>query len=197
MDKVRFDIPKYEKVYDVEIDVAGKLVNVCSRLSEEEKEHTAQRLAFAQLIMDEDSGVAFEPFNSKQMEDIIILDTYTTIDVDWINTEEDKNSFLQFIYSNDVMDAVRPVCKDLNDVMNMSCYIVEASRLKFERQYSPVNRLIRMFVGEEGENMSFESMLENPDAIEFMSKMSKEKQKVDSPKLGNGILNFSKKDITE
>ena len=37
MDKVRFDIPKYEKVYDVEIDVAGKLVNVCSRLSEEEK----------------------------------------------------------------------------------------------------------------------------------------------------------------
>ena len=40
--------------------------------------------------MDEDSGVAFEPFNSKQMEDIIILDTYTTIDVDWINTEEDK-----------------------------------------------------------------------------------------------------------
>ena len=88
------------------------------------------------------------------------------------------------------MDAVRPVCKDLNDVMNMSCYIVEASRLKFERQYSPVNRLIRMFVGEEGENMSFESMLENPDAIEFMSKMSKEKQKVDSPKIRQWHIEF-------
>ncbi len=195
MEKVKFDIPQYEKKYDVEVEVAGKKIMVCSRLLEDEKELTAQRLAFAHLIMDEKAGVAFEPYNSQQTEDIIIIDTYTNIDVDWIETDEDKDNFLNFIYANDVMRTVRPLCDDLSDVLTMCFYIVEATIEKFNMKYSPVNRLIKMFIGETGENMSFEEMLENPEAIEFMSKMSKQKQATEHTKIDTGMLNFAKKDI--
>ena len=108
MKKVKFDIPQYEKKYDKEIKVGDVKVAVCQRLSEREKEVTAQRIAYAHLITDKEDNVAFEPYNSQQTEDIIILDTYTNIDIDWIETDNDRDEFLSFIYENEVMDKVKP-----------------------------------------------------------------------------------------
>ncbi len=195
MKKVKFDIPQYEKKYDKEIKVGDVKVAVCQRLSEREKEVTAQRIAYAHLITDKEDNVAFEPYNSQQTEDIIILDTYTNIDIDWIETDNDRDEFLSFIYENEVMDKVKPLCKDLDAVVKMSQLIVDASMSKFKEETSLVNKFLHVLLGDPSGQSSFGDIIDSPEVLGFMNRMSKEKNAGKAGTIDTGMFNLSKKNI--
>lgn len=193
MDKVKLNIQQEEKVFDQTQDIDGVQIAVCSVIPERDKEIMAQRLAFAGIILDDNNGAVILPYDAYKTDAMIILDMCTNVDIDWVESAEDRDTLVDYLNKHHVIHHIERVCPSVSQAKHIAYAMIEGLKEQHEKSHSVINRIMEMFSGDMNANAAFESATSSPEALAMMRKLGQKNNVIKFN--GNDILNLSKRPV--
>lgn len=98
------------------------------------------------LVMDEESGIAYEGYNAELIRAFLILCHYTDMELAEYDTVEGRREIYDIVTSHDLWTEIMKITgKDLVDVEDICCRLMHSAKQSFEQKHSLAYRVGKVF----------------------------------------------------